>query len=240
MQPESSVTDSKLMRLLDWVIDLEPQLIAQDASALKLRYPGVSNEILAQHVFAQARWKATASGALTGLPGNLMVAAPAALLDVTTLLRLEAHAAARVACLYHPDFLQDEEAKWEVLVPVFGLSVVSQIARQAGMQAGMAMSRTVLRKLVSKGSWRALKRILAQHFGARVSQRALITKTVPLVGALIGGAWNYGEVTLLRARCVRYFAEQDLEKVAPRPQPIDTTGEALGEATPANDNEKAS
>jgi uncharacterized protein (DUF697 family) len=142
-----------------------------------------------------------------------MIAAPAALLDVTALLRLEAQAAARVACLYDPDFLHDAEAKWEVLVPVFGLSVMSQIARQAGMRAGMAVSRQVIRKVVSKGSVNALKRILVQHFGARVSQRALITKTVPLVGALIGGAWNYGEVTLLRARCVRYFADQDLGKL---------------------------
>ena len=70
-----------------------------------------------------------------------------------------------------------------------------------------------MRKLLSRGSVRALKRILMQRFGARVSQRALITKTVPLVGALIGGAWNYGEVTLLRARCVRYFAEQDLQSL---------------------------
>lgn len=238
MQPESSVTDSKLVRLLEWVIDLEPRLIAHDASALKSRYPGVNNEVLADHVFADARWKATASGALTGLPGNLLVAAPAALLDVTALLRLEAHAAARVACLYDPDFLQDEEAKWEVLVPVFGINVLSQIARQAGIQAGMAMSRKMLRKLVSKGSLSALKRILAQHFGARVSQRALITKTVPLVGALIGGAWNYGEVTLLRARCVRYFADQDLQKFSQQAPEgaIDATAE-LVESAPANDND---
>jgi hypothetical protein len=213
MQPDPAPNDSKLLRALDWIIDLEPTLIRHDAAGLKLRYPGVSNEILAKHIFAETRWKAVASGALTGLPGNLLVAAPAALIDVTALLRLEAHAAARVACLYDPDFMHDEEAKWEVLVPVFGLSVVSQIARQAGMRTGMAVSRQVIRKLVSKGSVNALKRILVQHFGVRVSQRALITKTVPLVGALIGGAWNYGEVTLLRARCVRYFAEQDLTKL---------------------------
>lgn len=224
MQPDAGANDNRLLRMLDWIIDLEPALIRHDAQGLKLRYPGVTNEILAEHIFAQARWKATASGALTGLPSNLAVAAPAALLDVTALLRLEAQAAARVACLYDPTFLDDAEAKWEVLVPVFGLSVVSQLARQAGMRVGMAASREVMRKLLSRGSVRALQRILMQRFGARVTQRALITKTLPLVGALIGGAWNYGEVTLLRARCVRYFAEQDLEKLhgaeaEPEPDP---------------------
>jgi hypothetical protein len=213
MQAESGANDSKLLRMLDWIIDLEPAMIRHDAAGLQLRYPGVGNAILAQHIFAETRWKATASGALTGLPSNLAVAAPAALIDVAALLRLEARAAARVACLYDPDFFEDGEAKWEVLIPVFGLNVISQLARQAGMRAGMAVSRQALRKLLSKGGFQALKRILLQHFGARVSQRALITKTVPLVGALIGGAWNYGEVTLLRARCVRYFAEEDLGKL---------------------------
>jgi hypothetical protein len=213
MPPEPGANESKLVRMLDWIIDLEPSLVRNDAAALKLRYPGVENAILAQHIFAETRWKATASGALTGLPSNLAVAAPAALLDVATLLRLEAHAAARVACLYEPDFFEQSDAKWEVLIPVFGLNVISQIARQAGMRAGMAVSRQAIRKLLSKGSVKALRRILVQHFGARVSQRALITKTVPLVGALIGGAWNYGEVTLLRARCVRYFADEDLDKL---------------------------
>ena len=213
MQPEPGATDSKLLRMLDWIIDLEPAMVRHDAAGLQLRYPGVGNAVLAQHIFAETRWKATASGALTGLPSNLAVAAPAALIDVATLLRLEARAAARVACLYDPDFFEDGESKWEVLIPVFGLNVISQIARQAGMRAGMAVSRQAIRKLLSKGSVKALRRILVQHFGARVSQRALITKTVPLVGALIGGAWNYGEVTLLRARCVRYFADEDLDKL---------------------------
>jgi len=47
-------------------------------------------------------------------------------------------------------------------------------------------------------------------FGKRVLQRTFITKTVPIVGGVIGAGWNWIEIKLQGKRVIRYFAEGDV------------------------------
>ena len=55
--------------------------------------------------------------------------------------------------------------------------------------------------------------VLTRVFGRRVTQRALITKTIPLVGCVIGGAWNAMEAEVVRNRTLRYLIDQSLDPV---------------------------
>ena len=53
--------------------------------------------------------------------------------------------------------------------------------------------------------------VISKVFGRRVTQRALITKTIPLVGCLVGGAWNAMEAEVIRNRTLRYLTDQSMD-----------------------------
>ena len=131
-------TENKaLMKSLEWVIDIDPPAIIASVAAERKEKPDASNKKLAEEAFSRARWKATATGVATGLPANPWVAVPAATLDVAATLKIEVLAAARAAVIYDPKFFENEDAAWELLVPIFGINAGSQLIRQAGIRGGM-------------------------------------------------------------------------------------------------------
>ena len=51
----------------------------------------------------------------------------------------------------------------------------------------------------------------------QLTQRAIITKTVPIIGGAIGGAWNYTEIRMVGKRAIAYhFDDQTPEPGPPR------------------------
>lgn len=39
---------------------------------------------------------------------------------------------------------------------------------------------------------------MLKYFGIKVTQKGVVTKTLPIVGGLIGGGWNYIEVSVVK------------------------------------------
>lgn len=58
---------------------------------------------------------------------------------------------------------------------------------------------------------RAIKRLALKYLGLKIGQRWLITKVLPVVGGLIGGGWNFGEVHVVGKRTIRYFQDKPIE-----------------------------
>lgn len=67
------------------------------------------------------------------------------------------------------------------------------------------MTRAAIKKYLSKETLKAFQKILLKYFGIKVTQKGVITKTVPIVGGAIGGVWNYFEVTGIKKRTIQYF-----------------------------------
>ena len=197
--------DTLLMKALSLAVDVDVASTKSYVAELRKAHPGKSKAELAAVLFSQASWRAMGQGVLFGLPSNPFVAIPAALADAAAMLRLEVVAAARTALLYDEGFFDEEDAAWELLVPVFGLGAVSQLLREAGVRASMGVTRQLIKRYLSKEALKAFQRAMLRIFGLRVTQRAVITKSLPVVGAVIGGGWNWLELRLLRGRCVGYF-----------------------------------
>ena len=120
-------------------------------------------------------------------------------------LRQEVYAVARAAVIYDENFFEDEDSKWELLIPIFGLNIGSQFARELGIKGGMGVTRVAIKKYLSKETLKAFKKIMLKYLGIKVTQKGLITKTVPIIGGLIGGGWNYVEVGAVKKRTIEYF-----------------------------------
>ncbi|MBB1400079.1 hypothetical protein [Pseudoalteromonas sp. SG44-8] len=194
-----------LTKALEWVVEIDPPAIIASVKAEREKYPDVSNRKLAEKAFSSARWKATSIGFATGLPANPWTAVPAATLDVAVTLRTEVAAVARAAVIYDENFFDDDDAKWELLIPIFGLNVGSQALREFGIRGGMGVTRAAIKKYLSKETLKQFKKIMLKYFGIKVTQKGVITKTLPVIGGLIGGGWNYIEVGRVRKRAISYL-----------------------------------
>ena len=91
--------------------------------------------------------------------------------------------------------------------------MISQLAVEFGLKAAKTATRDVVLRLINKRSLRLINAVMTRVFGRRVTQRALITKTIPLVGCLVGGAWNALEVEVIRNRTLRYLTNQFMDPV---------------------------
>jgi len=194
-----------LARAIERVMDLDVPALRASVKDLRHKNPGASKKALAKKVFSKARWKATAAGVAFGLPANPWVSIPAAIGDMAVTLQVEVLAAAKVALLYDKNFFNKEDAQWELLVPVFGINAASQVMREFGVRGGMGVTRVAIKKYLSKETLKQFKKVMWKYFGLRVTQKGIITKTLPIVGGIIGGVWNWGEVASLRDRTIRYF-----------------------------------
>ncbi|MGV6853419.1 MAG: hypothetical protein ACWA5R_14740 [bacterium] len=194
-----------LTKALEWVVEIDPPAIIASVKAEREKYPNFSNKKLAEKAFTSARWKATSAGVVTGLPANPWTAVPAATADVAVTLKTEVAAVARAAVIYDENFFEDDDSKWELLIPVFGLNVGSQALREFGIRGGMGLTRAAIKKYLAKETLKQFKKIMLKYFGIKVTQKGVITKTLPIVGGLIGGGWNYIEVGRVRKRAISYF-----------------------------------
>lgn len=206
-----SEENTALVKALEWAIDIDAPAIVASVAAERTRKPRASNKMLAEAAFTSARRKATAAGVASGLPSNPFVAIPAATLDVAATLKLEILAAARVAVIYDPNFFDEENSAWELLIPIFGINVASQISREMGVRGGQTLARIAIKKYLSKETLKAFKKIMLKYFGIKITQKGLIAKTLPVVGGIIGGTWNYVEVGAIRDRTIRYFERGGFE-----------------------------
>lgn len=151
-----------------------------------------------------------ATGIATGLPANPWIALPSAVFDVAATLKLEVLAAARVAIIYDADFFNNEDATWELLIPIFGLNIGSQALRELGVRGGMGLTRAGIKKYLSKETLKTFKKIMLKYFGIKVTQKGIITKMLPIAGGLIGGTWNYLEISGIKKRTLNYFEGKEI------------------------------
>ncbi len=204
---------SSVAEYLDWVIGFDVCTVRQEVMLLRRRFPQATTQELAEQAFGDVRLRVITAGAAMGLAANPLLSMAGALADLSIATRAQLFAAACAAELLIPGFLDSDTARFELLVPVLGSSVISQFAAEFGLKAAKTATRDFVLLLINQHSLRLINAVITKVFGRRVTQRALITKTIPLVGCVIGGAWNAMEVEVVRNRTLRYLSNQCMETV---------------------------
>jgi hypothetical protein len=189
-------------------------MMALDVAALRARleqlrssYPDAQPIALARRIYRSGSWKAAGAGFLGGLAGPA-TALPAALGEAVVVMRTQLIAAAMVAELYEPGFLDHPDVGWHLLVPIMGASALSQMLRELGVDAAQTLTRRTLRRLLDKKALQRFQRWTLAHLGKRVTRKALVSKAVPIVGGLVGGGWDLLEVRAVGRRVIAFFEGQ--------------------------------
>ena len=206
-----------LARLLDWVVQVDVAALGRAIDADRTARPDVTDAQRIDEAFTKAQRKTTLTALATGLPANPWIALPAASFDVALTLRAEIQAVAQAALIHDPAFFDDETAAWTLLVPVLGIGASSQLARSLGVAGTHHLTRSVLQRVVTQESLRHFKRVMLRYFGLRVTRRGVMTKSVPLVGAVIGAGWNYAEMAGIRRRTAAFLEHRAYRRRLPGP-----------------------
>ena len=202
--------------LLAWVVP-DREKCRLDAEELRATNPGATDEQLARKAIASAKNWGVAAGGTTGAAANPLIMLPAAMADIAAMLRIEGHMAGTIAAILDPISLQEEKTfQADVLAIVFP-GAVSQALRQFGLRAGQRVTRNLIQKYVTENFLKDATRFAAKFMFIRVTKNAVVSKTVPLVGAGIGAAWNWLEVDTVGRRAIRYYQRRAIGPAVPMP-----------------------
>ncbi|MFN3651114.1 MAG: hypothetical protein ACK47B_16185 [Armatimonadota bacterium] len=189
--------------VLQWAIP-DPSLCRERADLLRAEHPGYTDEQLAWvAVKATRRW-AVLAGAASGAVANPLIMAPASMAEVGYVLREEGKLAGVIAAIMDPDSLREIDTFHGDILSVLFPGAVSQLLQQLGVRGGQVGTKTLIRNVLSKGLIRQLLRLAARFLKIRITQKAIASKMLPVIGGGIGAAWNWNEVQSVGRRAIRY------------------------------------
>ena len=192
-----------LESLLQWVIP-DPEECRQLAAEARLEDPEATAVQAARAAVKSARKWGAAAGATTGMVASPMTMLPAAVADMAAMLRIEGRMAGTVAALLDPDSLNDPAAFRRDIIRIIFPGAVSQALRKIGVRAGEHATKSLIAKYASRALMKEISEQATKRLGVRLTQKAVATKAVPLVGAGIGGAWNWLEIQAIGKRAIEY------------------------------------
>jgi hypothetical protein len=197
--------DVNLETMLQWLIP-DPDDCRKLAAEARLDDPNADALGAAQRVVKSSRTWGAAAGATTGLASSPFTMLPAAVADMAAVLRIEGRMAGTIAALLDPDSLGDPAAFRRDILRVIFPSAVSQALRKIGVRVGEEATKSLIAKYASKALMKEIGEQAAKRLGIRITEKMIATKAVPLVGAGIGGAWNWLEIQAIGGRAIAYHA----------------------------------
>jgi hypothetical protein len=195
--------DLNLDSMLQWLIP-DPDDCRKLAADVRLEDPSATALQAARTAVKSARAWGAAAGATTGLAASPFTMLPAAVADMAAMLRIEGRMAGTIAALLDPDSLGDPvKFRRDILRVVFP-GAVSQALRRLGVRVGEQATKAVIEKYASRALMKEIGEQAVKRLGVRITQKAVATKAVPLIGAGIGGAWNWLEIQAIGRRAIEY------------------------------------
>lgn len=194
-----------LQTMLEWVIP-DPEECRRLAAEARMEDPDATAAQTARAVVKSARKWGAAAGATTGLAASPLTMLPAAVADMAAMMRIEGRLAGTVAALLDADSLNDPAAFRRDIIRVIFPGAVSQALRKIGVRAGEHATKSLIASYASRALMKEIGEQATKRLGVRLTQKAIATKAIPLVGAGIGGAWNWLEIQAIGNRAVEYHS----------------------------------
>lgn len=199
----------KLQELMQWLIP-DPQDCWQSAAEMRAQHAGFTDVQVARRAVKDARKWAASIGAATGVAASPITMLPAALADAAAMLKIEGKLAGTIAALLDPESLDQPEIFRKDILRVIFPGAVSQVLRKLGIRAGEQITKNVVRTLTSKVASKELGERALKMLSIRLTEKAIATKTIPLIGAVIGAGWNWIEVQAVGQRAIDYHLGLEL------------------------------
>ncbi len=202
---EGQPASSKLAQAVEWALSVPEDSCRRRVDRRRVEASPGAARALAEKMVKMCAWKAGMEGFVTSFGSNVLIALPAALGDLLTMLRFYARLTAEIGYLADPDYFADPAWRLDAYATVLGPKVFSRIAREVGVPLSKRLTTVATRKVLTDEVILGLQRWLPRWLASRITERGLLTKTVPLVGGLVGGVWNYVEMRAIGRRIIKYY-----------------------------------
>jgi hypothetical protein len=203
--------------------DIPVAALRRDVKELRVHYDGESDLDLARRVYAGLAWKSSVMGLVIGVPGHPAIALPLAFAEAAMGFRMQVIAACKVALIYDPDFFFPGETgaqALERLKPLFGGSVRAAPWAKLEDITGKKLALEIFQRVAGRSLQNAARKGLVNLVGSKAGQRVL--RVVPIVGAVVGAAWNAIEACTRGERIIAHF-EAGRATASQRARPVETS-----------------
>ena len=199
-----SMLDTLYAKSIDGLQKVSPPI---DKLAHEYLDLNISTEVAARKFINNQIAKCTTSGFLTGLGGliTLPVAIPA---NISSVLYVQMR---MIACLAYMGGYDTKSDQVQTLVYVCLAGVsVDQLAKNIGIQFGTKMTNSMIQKIPGK-TLTAINQKVGFRFITKFGEKGLINlgKTVPLIGGIISGGFDFVETKAIATRAYKLFIEGD-------------------------------
>ena len=210
----TKITQEEIMQLLDKLYYQATQGLAKVSppiSVLANDYLGKSSDVdtAAKKFVKYQIAKCTTSGFVTGLGGliTLPVAIPA---NIGSVMYVQMR---MIACLAHMGGYDTRSDQVQTLVYacLAGISI-DQVIKQAGIQFGTKLTMAMVRKIPGTVIAKINQKV-GFRFVTKFGTKGVINigKTIPVVGGMIGGGFDFVETKIIAERAYKMFIKGDVD-----------------------------
>lgn len=210
----AKITQEEIMQLLDKLYYQATQGLAKVSppiSVLANDYLGKSSDVdtAAKKFVKYQIAKCTTSGFVTGLGGliTLPVAIPA---NIGSVMYVQMR---MIACLAHMGGYDTRSDQVQTLVYacLAGISI-DQVIKQAGIQFGTKLTMAMVRKIPGTVIVKINQKV-GFRFVTKFGTKGVINigKTIPVVGGMIGGGFDFVETKIIADRAYKMFIKGDVD-----------------------------
>jgi hypothetical protein len=201
---EGQVAQSRLTRAVEWALSVPEESCRRRVDRRRAEASTVKARAIAERMVKACAWKAGMEGFVTSFGSNVLIALPAALGDLLTMLHFYARLTAEIGYLANANYFADPAWRIDAYATVFGPKVFSHLAREVGVPISKHLVTVGARRIMTDEMIMGLQRWVPRWLAKRITERGLVTKTVPIVGGLVGGLWNYVEMRRIGRRIIKY------------------------------------
>ncbi len=199
------------------------------------KHPRMLDEDLARVAVDSIKWKVWLVAVLAGLFSNPLFCVLLAWVETKAVIKWQVETTAKVAAILDPTSLV-ERAEFEadvldVMMPRAldpelegaAKAMIRSAAGDAGTHIAKHGARIAIRQVVAKDTLKLIKRFAIRYLGVKVTQRAILSKAVPIVGILVGVILNHRAIEETGRSAIGHYLRKraeranDVEIEAPTP-----------------------
>ncbi len=190
---------------------------------LRRKFPGRTPEELAWIAVDSIKWKVWLIAMVAGVFSNPLFCVLLAWIETKKLIKWQVETTAKIAGVFDPESLADRAVfEMDVLAVLMPQAMEEELelatrttalaaAQTAASHVAKHATRAAIRKVVAKDVLKYIKRFAIRYLGVKVTQRAILSKAIPLAGIFVGVVMNHYEIQKTGRSAITHYQRKKAE-----------------------------
>ena len=191
--------------LLKETIKNEAISIEEYVNHLRTLNPNITNDALAKKIISRRSLKSGGIGAICGLGGiiTLPVTMPA---DIYYSFKIQARMVLSLAFIYGWN-IEDDETVTDILLVMGGNAGINAL-KNAGIKVGEEFAKKGVEKYVTREVMKKINKTISRKIITKAGEKSFTSfaKLIPLVGAPIGGTFDYVGTRSIGETALKFYS----------------------------------